>query len=466
MEPQDWSRRKAMAALGAPVALGIGVGGSEARAHSIDRSGVNIDEATRSNAIRSVAEMGAIGDGRTDDTRAFQETVNWLASEGGGTMVLPPGVYRTGTVHYPYEPVAIRTSGAGTGRTIWKMASPDRPIIAIDPREPPKRSMSAHFESFTVEAHPRGRADNPAQVAINCVGFSDVLFEDLGFRSDGHGSVGAWFHTAAYPHLSYHQRFRKLVCQKNVGPGCVIRTANQGSALTNTNVLHIEDFWIYANSQMKVAFDLARSTSYTIRQGLIESSGCDGILLGNAGIVEAIWIEDLTGRPVGFVAEGAAISARNILRDVYLSGYAGELTIPRDCINNILSNVGGGNFTISREDPRGGNIIINSGESRPPPRIHQILGPAGKLQEVQAYRASSLGERWNLLYEFAPVSVGTVGFRVVPSRGSHLVAVQVSALVKESGRPLGHGEGWPVGDFVVSLPDSQTIAIVIQLSLE
>lgn len=43
----------------------------------------------------SVRDFGAVGDGVTDDTEAIQDTVDYVASIGGGTVFFPVGVYRT-----------------------------------------------------------------------------------------------------------------------------------------------------------------------------------------------------------------------------------------------------------------------------------------------------------------------------------------------------------------------------------
>ncbi len=414
----------------------------------------------------SVADMGATGDGKADDTRAFQKTVDRLSASGGGTMVLPPGRFRTGTIYFPYEPAVVHVNGAGAARSVWEMATPDQPIIAIDPSDRTLRSMGARFENFCVRAHADGRLQNDTHVAINCAGFNDAVFANLKFMSNGTGSVGSWFQTSAHPHLSYHQRFTGILCQKNIGPGHIVRTKNEGSELTNTNIISIEDFWIYANDSMRVAFDLSHCTSYSIRSGLIESSGQDGIKLGNAGIVESVWIEDLKGNPLVFEANKSGTSSNNFLRDVYLSGFDGEIAIPRDCTNNVFTNVIGGNFRIARADHLGGNVLINSGGPSAPPRINQFAGPKAQVREIQAYRASGLGERWNLLFELTPAQPGTIGLRIVPPASSRLTSVHASALILATGVPRECASGWPIGDVFVTLRDALPTALTVQLTLE
>jgi len=46
-----------------------------------------------------VHDFGAKGDGATKDTQAIQAAIDKVSSSGGGTVVLPPGKYVSGTIH-------------------------------------------------------------------------------------------------------------------------------------------------------------------------------------------------------------------------------------------------------------------------------------------------------------------------------------------------------------------------------
>jgi polygalacturonase len=54
--------------------------------------------ACQSPSFRSVTEFGAIGDGKTLNTEALQKAVDAVFEAGGGTLLVPAGVYVTGTV--------------------------------------------------------------------------------------------------------------------------------------------------------------------------------------------------------------------------------------------------------------------------------------------------------------------------------------------------------------------------------
>lgn len=51
------------------------------------------DSPVKSLVIINVKSIGAVGDGITDDTRAFQKAIDSVAGEGGGNVYVPEGMY-------------------------------------------------------------------------------------------------------------------------------------------------------------------------------------------------------------------------------------------------------------------------------------------------------------------------------------------------------------------------------------
>jgi hypothetical protein len=64
-----------------------------------DASGQVQDREKAATGAYSVKDFGAAGDGKTLDTQAINRTVEAATAAGGGTVLFPPGVYLTGTVH-------------------------------------------------------------------------------------------------------------------------------------------------------------------------------------------------------------------------------------------------------------------------------------------------------------------------------------------------------------------------------
>ena len=71
--------------LGAGIVLFVALGASCAKEKEKLTDEKNIEV--------SVMSMGAVGNGVTDDTKAFQNTIDFVAAKGGGTVVVPKGKY-------------------------------------------------------------------------------------------------------------------------------------------------------------------------------------------------------------------------------------------------------------------------------------------------------------------------------------------------------------------------------------
>jgi hypothetical protein len=68
--------------------------------------------------VVSVKDFGAVGDGITDDTLAFQRAFNYANSVGGGTVYMPPGRYRkadtAGSTWVMYSNTTLAGAGAAS----------------------------------------------------------------------------------------------------------------------------------------------------------------------------------------------------------------------------------------------------------------------------------------------------------------------------------------------------------------
>lgn len=53
---------------------------------------------SQNNSFYNIVEYGAIGDSTTNNTKAIQSTIEHCSKEGGGTVIIPAGIYMTGTL--------------------------------------------------------------------------------------------------------------------------------------------------------------------------------------------------------------------------------------------------------------------------------------------------------------------------------------------------------------------------------
>lgn len=59
----------------------------------------------------SVIKFGAIGDGKKLNTNSIQNTINYCAMKGGGTVVVPSGTFLTGSIELKSnQPYLIRSA--------------------------------------------------------------------------------------------------------------------------------------------------------------------------------------------------------------------------------------------------------------------------------------------------------------------------------------------------------------------
>ena len=83
--------------------------------------------------IFNICDYGAVGDGKTDCTRAIQTALN-LASECMGEVVVPPGVYKTGQVKMGPNTKLSGTSAwlfRDFGGSVFELNDPDA-VCMID----------------------------------------------------------------------------------------------------------------------------------------------------------------------------------------------------------------------------------------------------------------------------------------------------------------------------------------------
>src|SRR5262245_56160055 len=69
----------------------------------------------------NIRDFGAVGDGKTLETKAINSAIDAAAKSGGGTVYLPPGSYLTGTIQIKSHVTVELDAGA----TILGSENPD-----------------------------------------------------------------------------------------------------------------------------------------------------------------------------------------------------------------------------------------------------------------------------------------------------------------------------------------------------
>lgn len=106
---------------------------------------------TGSPALLQSHTCGAVADGVTLNTGALQQALDTLAAQGGGTLVLGPGTYLTGTLHLRSH-VELHIPAGTTLRGSGHLGDyPPQPVSHEDPdRHPHHLFVADHIENATL----------------------------------------------------------------------------------------------------------------------------------------------------------------------------------------------------------------------------------------------------------------------------------------------------------------------------
>jgi len=416
----------------------------------------------------SVKDFGAVGDGITNDTAAFQNAVNSLAN--GGTVYMPAGTYLLDSVDIPHEPITIQMIGAGTSATILLMNSPTSPVIRTLPFVGLYRNTGSVFSDFAVKAHPLGSASNLNHIAIDCESFSEVTFRNLRFISNGSGSCGIFIRVIGGPNrFTYAVHIENLIVAGNVGPNYVVKTDDGGGGVfTNPNLVYISKCWIYANSNMVAAFDMSCCSEYTIDRNLVESTGNYGVILGARGRISDNWFESQAISPLQFQAStiGSLDSNGNVITANYFSGYSGAFDI-NTCLGNLFLANEGGAYTYSKSISA--PLSISKDNFPAIPTVAQTFGTVGALALTTQAVTNLQSGTYTLVYGFTPGSAlqHNVGFTVTAPAG-----FAIASIVATIGDPVLTGTAYPCGALGASnaiyatIPNNNPCVLTIQVTLQ
>ena len=158
----------------------------------------------------SVKDFGAVGNGSTDDTDAIQSAIDWVGTNGGGTVYFPPGVYNvhldsqntsSGSASYqvaalkvPYDNVHL--VGAGVGATVIRAQSTTGAYGIIQILEAPIQNgvvkiTGGSLQKMTIDGRYTGNAvDGEGRHIVKPQGIKNYLFQDLHLKNSRQYGIG------------------------------------------------------------------------------------------------------------------------------------------------------------------------------------------------------------------------------------------------------------------------------------
>jgi len=77
---------------------------------------------------KGIYSSNAVGDGKTDDSICIQSAIDYAVKNGGGAIIIPPGVYRVKDITIQDK---ISLVGAGQDKTILRAADESDALIRI-----------------------------------------------------------------------------------------------------------------------------------------------------------------------------------------------------------------------------------------------------------------------------------------------------------------------------------------------
>jgi hypothetical protein len=140
--------------------------------------------------IFRVGDFGAVGDGRTNDTAAFERAVAAATKAGGGIIEIPAGVYSVGEIWVGRNGNGKRPSvsgvhlkGAGMGTTILKQRSARSAMGCLNMVD----ARLCSIRELTIDSSALSEGSNNGGVLL--FGCQNCLLENIEVRQSSHRSI-------------------------------------------------------------------------------------------------------------------------------------------------------------------------------------------------------------------------------------------------------------------------------------
>ena len=391
----------------------------------------------------SVLDFGADPTGVSDSTTAFQAAIDALST--GGTVYVPVGTYSLDEIYFPND-IAVNLIGDGVDGTVLQKRDLYGGIFRKAPQSPSGVIRNAVFANFTVKANPNQDSTNPVNIMFKIQGWSESLWHNIAYKSDGPGSCYVCWDLSINPtpfYPTYFNTFSQLTCAATQGPRVVIRSQNNGVSgyLNNPNGISIRDCTFYYSTGSVAIIDILNSTCAKIENCLFESnSTATAVRCGQETTVSECWFESNYCN-FEFTDDGPSFSASAcLITNNYLSGAATIPNIVSGSVNVpplLIQNTGGG--SAKSQWPGDCQSIRTTGNNELP-AAPTITGGAGTLTYVstsRVYPPDATGiVVFNAVYNYTPASAANEKFTLGNVTGYDFHIMNASAGVTASGLPI------------------------------
>jgi len=198
---REWLGKLALPTVGAVVGAGLLQGKAAAVLPANAVKGVN-DSGARNYDLR---DYGAKGDGITLDTAAFNSAIAACAAAGGGQVLVPPGLYLTGTIRLKSNIAFLLEDGAeilGTPDLMqyeWFTPPKGNPLAEIAPHWHRALLLGIDVENVTIAGRgmingnkvsdPQGEENMRGPHAVLFGNSRSVVLRDISIKDAGNYAV-------------------------------------------------------------------------------------------------------------------------------------------------------------------------------------------------------------------------------------------------------------------------------------
>jgi hypothetical protein len=399
----------------------------------------NVNKKTWGTIFYNVKAYGAEGNGVTNDTASIQAAIEDMP-DTGGTLLFPEGTYLIDDISIPPYPKVVNIQGSGMRATVLQPYSMNTRILKTVPLVGGTgvRALGNRIGDFSIKAHASGSTAE----AIDVKGFSNALFQNIAYLSNGSGNYTYMFDIssptiAGVFYSTYENTFDGIFCQEQTITGKLFYFNNKGQGTgSNSNSCTIRNMWVYANSSLSCAIDAHNSTHTKISDCQFESNPLMvSIIAGNACKIRDNWFE-LNATEI----EYQTISNNGMVVGNYFSGTT--INFPVGVEGNVwMMNTGGTHPTFTGDTAK--NKVFRNSDFwdipafGTPVTMTKLTASPGTFSVAQTNMVNTNPDEisYELVYIWTPTGSGNCQFRINIPTGFKIVRLSLGSYDGGSGTP-------------------------------